>query len=59
MRYLWNYQHSQVMHLSKYTATGDIAGTWCQRPWNRSCNLPLGRPTCKDCARLVAGQTVT
>jgi hypothetical protein len=44
----------RVMHLARYTPHGEIAGTWCGRPWNTSINVGLGQPRCKDCRKRAA-----
>ncbi len=47
----------RVMHIMRFTPTG--IGTFealcgISLSFNRSCNLPLGRKTCKRCRRLAA-----
>lgn len=41
----------RVMHLAAFDRLGRYAGVLCGSalPFNSSCNLPLGRRTCKRC----------
>jgi hypothetical protein len=51
-RYIWQSGASRrKMHLAGYDRLGRFAGALCgiQHDFNRSCNLPLGRKTCKRC----------
>jgi hypothetical protein len=41
----------RVAHYARYDQFGNIADSWCGRPWNLSCNVPFGQPRCKDCIR--------
>ncbi|MFZ3130410.1 MAG: hypothetical protein WA125_04715 [Desulfosporosinus sp.] len=53
--YAWELGHSEVMHLTQYDRMGNLLKrTLCGRTFNRTCNLPLGRSTCKTCARIYA-----
>lgn len=42
------------MHLSGFDRLGRFSGALCGSPlpFNTSCNLPLGRPTCKRCLKV-------
>lgn len=41
----------RVAHFARYDALGQIADSWCGRPYNMSSNVPWGQPRCKDCIR--------
>jgi len=54
-RFIWETGHKRrKMHLASYDRLGRFAGALCgiQHVFNRSCNLPLGRPTCKRCLKI-------
>lgn len=36
-------------HLARYNPHGEIAGSWCGRPYNLVSNVPWGCKTCKVC----------
>lgn len=42
------------MHLAGFDRLGRFAGALCDSPipFNTSCNLPLGRVTCKRCLKV-------
>jgi hypothetical protein len=41
-------------HLARYDQFGNIAASWCGRPYNLTSNVPWGLPRCKDCTRKAA-----
>ena len=41
-------------HLARYDAHGEIAGSWCGRPYNVVSNVPWGCRTCKVCVTKAA-----
>lgn len=51
-RYIWETGHPRrKMHLAAYDRLGRFTGALCgiKHDFNRSCNLPLGRPRCQHC----------
>ncbi len=52
-RYIWEAgaDPRRKMHLTSYDRLGNFAGALCgiKHNFNRSCNLPLGRPRCQHC----------
>lgn len=54
-RYIWERgRKRRVMHLAGFDRLGRFAGAICgiQHPFNGSCNVPLGRRTCKRCLKI-------
>jgi hypothetical protein len=57
-RFIWQVNRPRrVMHLAGYDRLGKFAGALCgiRHQFNRSCNLPLGRRTCKRCLKIERG----
>jgi hypothetical protein len=51
-RFIWEAGHPRrKMHLASFDRLGNFADALCGigHDFNRSCNLPLGRPRCKNC----------
>lgn len=52
-RYIWQSGANprRRMHLAAYDRLGRFDGALCgiKHDFNRSCNLPLGRPRCQHC----------
>jgi hypothetical protein len=51
-RFIWETGHPRrKMHLAGYDRLGRFSGALCgvEHAFNRSCNLPLGKPTCLRC----------
>ena len=44
----------RVMHLAGFDRLGRFSGVLCGSalPFNTSCNLPLGQPTCRRCRKI-------
>lgn len=59
-RFLWESgRRRRKMHLASYDRLGRFAGALCgiDHAFNRSCNLPLGKRTCKRCLRIERALT--
>jgi hypothetical protein len=57
-RFIWQHgKKRRVMHLAGYDRLGRFAGALCGigHIFDRSCNLPLGRRTCKRCLKIERG----
>jgi hypothetical protein len=54
-RFIWQVNKPRrKMHLAAFDRLGRSAGALCGigHDFNRSCNLPLGRKTCKRCLKI-------
>lgn len=54
-RFIWETRNPRrKMHLAGFDRIGRFAGALCgiEHRWNRSCNLPLGKKTCKRCRKI-------
>jgi hypothetical protein len=57
-RYIWqSHKPRRVMHLASFDRLGRVCGALCgiAHIFDRSCNLPLGRRTCKRCLKIERG----
>jgi hypothetical protein len=55
--YAYTAGRGSVMHLTQYDRGGNqLPTTFCGRTYNRTINVPLGRRTCKICARKYTGR---
>lgn len=56
-RFIWEAgQPRRKMHLAAYDKLGRFAGALCGigHRFDRSCNLPFGRPRCLNCLKIEA-----
>jgi len=54
-RFIWQHgKKRRVMHLAAFDRLGRFAGALCgiNHVFDRCCNLPLGRRTCKRCRKV-------
>lgn len=54
-RFIWETGHKRrKMHIAGFDRLGNFVGALCgvDHDFNRSCNLPLGRTTCRNCLRI-------
>jgi hypothetical protein len=56
-RFIWQHgagNRRRVMHLASFNRLGGFAGALCgiSLTFDRSCNLPLGKRTCKRCLKI-------
>ncbi len=54
-RFIWQSGHPRrKMHLASFDRLGRFAGSLCgiDHQFDRSCNLPLGKPTCWNCIKI-------
>lgn len=53
-RFIWEHGHKRrKMHLAGFNRLGQFDGALCRipLPFDRSCNLPLGKGVCKRCKK--------
>lgn len=54
-RFIWQSGYKRrKLHLAAFDRLGHFAGALCdiRLPFDRSCNVPFGRKTCKRCLKI-------